>query len=332
LRLGETRILVTGGAGFLGSHLCERLLEHGANVICVDNFFTGTRRNIDHLLDHHGFELIRHDVTFPLYVEVDQIYNLACPASPIHYQHDPVQTTKTSVHGAINMLGLAKRLRAKILQASTSEVYGDPSVHPQTEEYWGNVNPVGPRSCYDEGKRCAETLFFDYWRQNKLRIKVARIFNTYGPRMHPNDGRVVSNFVVQALLGRDITVFGDGLQTRSFCYVDDLIDGIIRLMNTSDDVTGPINLGNPKEFTMLELASKVIELTGSRSRIVHRPRPQDDPRQRRPEISRANDALKWAPRIALHDGLVRTIEYFEKLLTDEAIRPLIALESQGTEA
>jgi UDP-glucuronate decarboxylase len=328
----ETRILVTGGAGFLGSHLCERLLEHGASVICVDNFFTGTRRNIDHLLDHHGFELIRHDVTFPLYVEVDQIYNLACPASPIHYQHDPVQTTKTSVHGAINMLGLAKRLRAKILQASTSEVYGDPSVHPQTEEYWGNVNPVGPRSCYDEGKRCAETLFFDYWRQNKLRIKVARIFSTYGPRMHPNDGRVVSNFVVQALLGRDITVFGDGLQTRSFCYVDDLIDGIIRLMNTSDDVTGPINLGNPKEFTMLELASKVIELTGSRSRIVHRPRPQDDPRQRRPEISRANDALKWAPRIALHDGLVRTIEYFEKLLTDEAIRPLIALESQGTEA
>jgi UDP-glucuronate decarboxylase len=328
----ETRILVTGGAGFLGSHLCERLLEHGASVICVDNFFTGTRRNIDHLLDHHGFELIRHDVTFPLYVEVDQIYNLACPASPIHYQRDPVQTTKTSVHGAINMLGLAKRLHAKILQASTSEVYGDPSVHPQTEEYWGNVNPVGPRSCYDEGKRCAETLFFDYWRQNKLRIKVARIFNTYGPRMHPNDGRVVSNFVVQALLGRDITVFGDGLQTRSFCYVDDLIDGLIRLMSTSDDVTGPINLGNPKEFTMLELASKVIELTDSRSRIVHRPRPQDDPRQRRPEISRANDALKWAPRISLHDGLVRTIEYFEKLLTDEAIRPLIALDSQGTEA
>jgi UDP-glucuronate decarboxylase len=328
----ETRILVTGGAGFLGSHLCERLLEHGASVICVDNFFTGTRRNIDHLLDHHGFELIRHDVTFPLYVEVDQIYNLACPASPIHYQRDPVQTTKTSVHGAINMLGLAKRLHAKILQASTSEVYGDPSVHPQTEEYWGNVNPVGPRSCYDEGKRCAETLFFDYWRQNKLRIKVARIFNTYGPRMHPNDGRVVSNFVVQALLGRDITVFGDGLQTRSFCYVDDLIDGLIRLMSTSDDVTGPINLGNPKEFTMLELASKVIELTDSRSRIVHRPRPQDDPRQRRPEISRANDALKWVPRISLHDGLVRTIEYFEKLLTDEAIRPLIALESQDTEA
>jgi UDP-glucuronate decarboxylase len=328
----ETRILVTGGAGFLGSHLCERLLEHGASVICVDNFFTGTRRNIDHLLDHHGFELIRHDVTFPLYVEVDQIYNLACPASPIHYQRDPVQTTKTSVHGAINMLGLAKRLHAKILQASTSEVYGDPSVHPQTEEYWGNVNPVGPRSCYDEGKRCAETLFFDYWRQNKLRIKVARIFNTYGPRMHPNDGRVVSNFVVQALLGRDITVFGDGLQTRSFCYVDDLIDGLIRLMSTSDDVTGPINLGNPKEFTMLELASKVIELTDSRSRIVHRPRPQDDPRQRRPEISRANDALKWVPRISLHVGLVRTIEYFEKLLTDEAIRPLIALESQDTEA
>jgi len=328
----ETRILVTGGAGFLGSHLCERLLGHGASVICVDNFFTGTRRNIDHLLDHHDFELIRHDVTFPLYVEVDQIYNLACPASPVHYQRDPVQTTKTSVHGAINMLGLAKRVGAKILQASTSEVYGDPSVHPQTEEYWGNVNPVGPRSCYDEGKRCAETLFFDYWRQNMLRIKVARIFNTYGPRMHPNDGRVVSNFVVQALLGRDITVFGDGLQTRSFCYVDDLIDGLIRLMNTSDEVTGPINIGNPKEFTMLELASKVIELTGSRSRIVHRPRPQDDPRQRRPEISKANDLLKWAPRTELHGGLVRTIEYFEKLLTDEAIRPLIALEAQSTDA
>jgi UDP-glucuronate decarboxylase len=326
----ETRILVTGGAGFLGSHLCERLLAHGASVICVDNFFTGTRRNIDHLLDHHDFEIIRHDVTFPLYVEVDQIYNLACPASPIHYQHDPVQTTKTSVHGAINMLGLAKRLRAKILQASTSEVYGDPSVHPQTEEYWGNVNPVGPRSCYDEGKRCAETLFFDYWRQNKLRIKVARIFNTYGPRMHPNDGRVVSNFIVQALLGRDITVYGDGLQTRSFCYVDDLVDGLIRLMNTPDEVTGPINIGNPKEFTMLELANKVIELTGSRSRIVHRPRPQDDPRQRRPEISKANDILKWTPRTELHDGLVRTIGYFEKLLTDEAIRP--ALEAQGTEA
>jgi UDP-glucuronate decarboxylase len=322
----ETRVLVTGGAGFLGSHLCERLIAEGASVICADNYFTGTRRNIDGLLDHHRFELIRHDVTFPLYVEVDQIYNLACPASPVHYQHDPVQTTKTSVHGAINMLGLAKRLRAKILQASTSEVYGDPAVHPQTEDYWGHVNPIGPRSCYDEGKRCAETLFFDYWRQHKLRIKVARIFNTYGPRMHPNDGRVVSNFIVQALLGRDITVFGDGLQTRSFCYVDDLIDGLIRLMNTTDEVTGPINIGNPKEFTMLELASIVIELTGSRSRIVHRPRPQDDPRQRRPDISKADDALSWAPQTALRDGLVRTIQYFEKLLSDEAIRPHIIHE------
>jgi UDP-glucuronate decarboxylase len=323
----ETRILVTGGAGFLGSHLCERLLAEGASIICVDNFFTGTRRNIDRLLDHHRFELIRHDVTFPLYLEVDQIFNLACPASPVHYQHDPVQTTKTSVHGAINMLGLAKRLRAKILQASTSEVYGDPSVHPQTEDYWGNVNPVGPRSCYDEGKRCAETLFFDYWRQHKLRIKVARIFNTYGPRMHPNDGRVVSNFIVQALLGRDITVFGDGLQTRSFCYVDDLIDGLIRMMATSDDVTGPINLGNPNEFTMLELASEVIKLTGSRSRIIHRPKPQDDPRQRRPDISKAKDTLAWGPRVALHDGLIRTIKYFEQLLGDEAIRPLIAQDA-----
>ena len=327
----EERVLVTGGAGFLGSHLCERLLKAGANVICADNYFTGTRRNIDAMLDRHRFELIRHDVTFPLYVEVDQIYNLACPASPIHYQHDPVQTTKTSVHGAINMLGLAKRLRAKILQASTSEVYGDPSVHPQREDYWGNVNPVGPRSCYDEGKRCAETLFFDYWRQHKLRIKVARIFNTYGPRMHPNDGRVVSNFIVQALLGRDITVFGDGMQTRSFCYVDDLIDGLIRLMNTADDVIGPINIGNPKEFSMLELASLVIEMTGSRSRIVHRPRPQDDPRQRRPDISKAHDILGWAPQTALRDGLIRTIAYFEDLLKDEAIRPFIVHE-QGAEA
>ena len=263
----ETRVLVTGGAGFLGSHLCERLIEEGASVVCADNFFTGARRNLDGILDHHRFELLRHDVTFPLYIEVDQIFNLACPASPVHYQHDPVQTTKTSVHGAINMLGLAKRLRAKILQASTSEVYGDPHIHPQTEDYWGHVNPIGPRSCYDEGKRCAETLFFDYWRQHGLRIKVARIFNTYGPRMHPNDGRVVSNFIVQALLGRDITVFGDGLQTRSFCYVDDLIDGLVRLMDTADNVTGPINIGNPKEFTMLELASLVIELTGSRSRV-----------------------------------------------------------------
>jgi UDP-glucuronate decarboxylase len=324
----ETRVLVTGGAGFLGSHLCERLLERGSTVICVDSFFTGTRRNIHHLFDNRGFELVRHDVTFPLYVEVDQIYNMACPASPIHYQHDPVQTTKTSVHGAINMLGLAKRLRAKILQASTSEVYGDPVEHPQTEEYWGNVNPVGPRSCYDEGKRCAETLFFDYWRQHRLRIKVARIFNTYGPRMHPNDGRVVSNFIVQALLGRDITVFGDGLQTRSFCYVDDLIDALIRLMDTADDLTGPINIGNPKEFTILDLASMVIEQTGSRSRIVHRPRPQDDPRQRRPDISRANDALGWTPHTPLSAGLSRTIAYFDELLRDDSIRPFIVHGSQ----
>jgi UDP-glucuronate decarboxylase len=328
----ETRVLVTGGAGFLGSHLCDRLLNGGASVLCVDNYFTGSRRNIDHLLDHHGFELIRHDVTFPLYVEVDQIFNLACPASPIHYQHDPVQTTKTSVHGAINMLGLAKRLRAKILQASTSEVYGDPQVHPQTEDYCGHVNPIGPRSCYDEGKRCAETLFFDYWRQHRLRIKVARIFNTYGPRMHPNDGRVVSNFIVQALLGRDITIFGDGQQTRSFCYVDDMIDALVRLMNTADDVTGPINIGNPNEFTMLELASMVVELTASRSRIVHRPLPQDDPRQRRPDISKANDALGWAPQTALHDGLKRTIAYFEGLLRDDAVRPLIVHEAQSAEA
>jgi UDP-glucuronate decarboxylase len=322
----ETRVLVTGGAGFLGSHLCRRLLNQGASVVCVDNYFTGTRRNIEDLLDHHRFELIRHDVTFPLYIEVDQIYNLACPASPIHYRHDPVQTTKTSVHGAINMLGLAKRLRAKILQASTSEVYGDPSVHPQNEDYWGHVNPIGPRSCYDEGKRCAETLFFDYWRQHRLRIKVARIFNTYGPHMHPNDGRVVSNLIVQALMGRDITVFGDGLQTRSFCYVDDLIDGLMRLMSTPDDVVGPINIGNPKEFTILELASLVIEMTGSRSRIVHRELPQDDPRQRRPDISKANDILGWSPQTPLREGLVRTIEYFEGQLRDEAIRPYIIHE------
>ena len=320
----ETRVLITGGAGFLGSHLGERLLKQGANVICVDNYFTGTRRNIESMLDHHGFEVIRHDVTFPLYVEADQIYNLACPASPIHYQHDPVQTTKTSVHGAINMLGLAKRLRAKILQASTSEIYGDPNVHPQSEDYWGHVNPIGPRSCYDEGKRCAETLFFDYWRQHKLPIKVARIFNTYGPRMHPNDGRVVSNFIIQALLGRDITVFGDGLQTRSFCYVDDLVDGLMRLMNTPNAVIGPINLGNPKEFTILELASLVIESTGSRSRIVHRPRPQDDPRQRRPDISKANDLLAWAPKIELKEGLSRTIRYFEDLLSADTVKASIA--------
>jgi UDP-glucuronate decarboxylase len=319
----ETRVLVTGGAGFLGSHLCERLLAQGANVICVDNFFTGTRRNIEALLDDHRFELMRHDVTFPLYVEVDQIFNMACPASPVHYQHDPVQTTKTSIHGAINMLGLAKRLKAKILQASTSEVYGDPDIHPQTESYWGHVNPIGPRSCYDEGKRCAETLFFDYRRQHKLRVKVARIFNTYGPRMHPNDGRVVSNFIVQALLGRDITVFGDGLQTRSFCYVDDLIDGLLRLMGTADEVTGPINLGNPREFTIAELAASVIELTGSRSRVVHRPLPQDDPRQRSPDIAKARDALGWRPWTELADGLMRTIEYFEVLLRDDQIRRLV---------
>jgi UDP-glucuronate decarboxylase len=325
----ETRVLVTGGAGFLGSHLCERLLTEGANVICVDNFFTGARRNIEQLLDHQRFELLRHDVTFPLYVEVDRIYNLACPASPIHYQHDPVQTTKTSVHGAINMLGLAKRLRAIILQASTSEVYGDPSVHPQTEDYWGHVNPIGPRSCYDEGKRCAETLFFDYWRQHKLRIKVARIFNTYGPRMHPNDGRVVSNFIVQALLGRDITIYGDGAQTRSFCYVDDLIDGLVRLMKTTDSVTGPINIGNPEEFSILKLASTVINLTGSRSRVVHRPQVQDDPRQRQPDISKAQDVMSWSPGTPLKEGLIRTIAYFEQLLSDRSLRELVARDAPG---
>jgi UDP-glucuronate decarboxylase len=324
----ETRILVTGGAGFLGSHLCERLLSDGADILCLDNFFTGARRNIEHLLEHKRFELIRHDVTFPLYVEVDQIYNLACPASPIHYQHDPVQTTKTSVHGAINMLGLAKRLRAKILQASTSEVYGDPSIHPQTEEYWGNVNPIGPRSCYDEGKRCAETLFFDYWRQHKLRIKVARIFNTYGPRMHPNDGRVVSNFIVQALLGRDITVYGDGTQTRAFCYVDDLIDGLVRLMNSRDDLVGPINIGNPQEFTILELANAVIGLTGSQSKVVYRPLPEDDPRQRRPDISKAQESLGWGPRTPLEEGLVKTIAYFETLLRLPHVREMLAIGKQ----
>jgi UDP-glucuronate decarboxylase len=315
----EKRILVTGGSGFLGSHLCERLLAEGANVICVDNFFSGTRGNIEHLLGHKRFELIRHDVTFPLYIEVDQIYNLACPASPVHYQRDPVQTTKTSVHGAINMLGLAKRVRATILQASTSEVYGDPSVHPQDEEYWGNVNPIGPRSCYDEGKRCAETLFFDYRRQHNLRIKVARIFNTYGPRMHPNDGRVVSNFIVQALLGRDITIYGEGAQTRSFCYVDDLIDGLMLLMATPDNVTGPINIGNPTEFTIRQLANQIIELTGSKSRVVQRPMPVDDPRQRRPDISKAQDVLRWAPGVALKAGLALTIEYFDALLKDGSI-------------
>ncbi len=299
----QRRLLVTGGAGFLGSHLCERLLAAGGDVLCIDNFFTGTRKNIEHLLDHKHFELARHDVTFPLYVEVDEIYNLACPASPIHYQRDPVQTTKTSVHGAINMLGLAKRVKAKILQASTSEVYGDPNVHPQHEEYWGHVNPTGPRSCYDEGKRCAETLFFDYWRQHNLRIKVARIFNTYGPRMHPNDGRVVSNFIIQALLDKDLTVYGDGTQTRSFCYVDDLVDGLIKLMATKDQVTGPINIGNPGEFSMLELAGTIIEMTGSRSRIVHRPLPENDPRQRRPDISRAQEVLSWKPRTASERGV-----------------------------
>jgi UDP-glucuronate decarboxylase len=325
----QSRILVTGGSGFLGSHLCERLLAQGANVLCVDNFFTGTRQNIEHLLDDKHFELVRHDVTFPFYVEVDEIYNLACPASPIHYQHDPVQTTKTSVHGAINMLGLAKRVKAKILQASTSEVYGDPNVHPQTEDYWGHVNPIGPRSCYDEGKRCAETLFFDYWRQHRLRIKVARIFNTYGPRMHPNDGRVVSNFIVQALLGRDITVYGDGTQTRSFCYVDDLIDGLMRLMATPDAVTGPINVGNPHEFSMLELAGLVIEMTGSRSKIVHRPLPENDPRQRRPDISRAQEKLSWAPKMQLKEGLISTIAYFESLLSQKGVREALAKDTVG---
>ena len=318
----QQRILVTGGAGFLGSHLCERLLAEGADVLCLDNFFTGDKRNIEPLIGRKMFELIRHDVTFPIYLEVDQIYNLACPASPIHYQHDPVQTTKTSVHGAINMLGLAKRVRARILQASTSEVYGDPNIHPQTEDYWGHVNPIGPRSCYDEGKRCAETLFFDYRRQHRMPIKVARIFNTYGPRMHPNDGRVVSNFIVQALLGRDITVYGDGAQTRSFCYVDDLIDGLVRLMATADAVTGPINIGNPAEFTIMQLAEKVIALTGARSKIVNKPLPENDPRQRQPNIERAREHLGWAPKTQLEEGLRKTIGYFEKLLTDEGLRAM----------
>jgi UDP-glucuronate decarboxylase len=308
------RILVTGGAGFVGSHLCDRLLATGAEVLCVDNYYTGSRQNVAQNLTNPRFELLRHDVTMPLYVEVDQIYNLACPASPVHYQFDPVQTTKTSVHGAINMLGLAKRVKAKILQASTSEVYGDPTIHPQVETYWGNVNPIGIRSCYDEGKRCAETLFFDYWRQHRLRIKVARIFNTYGPRMHPNDGRVVSNFIVQALKGEDITLYGDGNQTRSFCYVDDLVEGLIRLMNTGDDVTGPINLGNPVEFTMKQLADLVLELTGSRSGLVHRPLPSDDPRQRQPDITLAKQQLDWTPTAPLKVGLMKTIEYFDALL------------------
>ena len=308
------RILVTGGAGFLGSHLCERLLADGHDVICVDNFFTGTKDNIAHLLDNPYFELMRHDVTFPLYVEVDEIYNLACPASPIHYQYDPVQTTKTSVHGAINLLGLAKRVKAKIFQASTSEVYGDPTIHPQPEHYWGHVNPIGPRSCYDEGKRCAETLFFDYRRQHGLRIKVARIFNTYGPRMHPNDGRVVSNFIVQALRNQPITLYGDGSQTRSFCYVDDLIEGFVRLMNSPDDLAGPVNLGNPGEFTMIELAEAIRDLTGSRSLLIQEPLPQDDPRQRQPDITLARQHLGWEPQVPLREGLKPTIAYFENLL------------------
>lgn len=308
------RVLVTGGAGFLGSHLCDKLIAAGNDVLCVDNLFTGQRRNIEHLLENKRFDFMRHDVTFPLYVEVDEIYNLACPASPIHYQHDPVQTTKTSVMGAINMLGLAKRLKAKILQASTSEVYGDPSMHPQPEAYWGNVNPIGPRSCYDEGKRCAETLFFDYHRQHKLRIKVVRIFNTYGPRMHPQDGRVVSNFIMQALQGEPITIYGDGKQTRSFCYVDDLLDGFVRLMATGDEMTGPLNIGNPGEFTIRELAELVIELTDSKSKLEFRPAPEDDPKQRRPDITQAQGKMGWEPKVALRDGLVETIGYFRSLI------------------
>ena len=314
----DRRVLVTGGAGFIGSHLCERLLGRGDEVLCVDNFFTATRPNVSGLMLNSRFELVRHDVCFPLYVEVDKIYNLACPASPIHYQFDPVQTAKTSVHGAINMLGLAKRVKAKILQASTSEIYGDPTVHPQTEDYWGYVNPIGPRSCYDEGKRCAETLFFDYHRQHKLRIKVARIFNTYGPRMHPNDGRVVSNFIVQALRNNDITVYGDGMQTRSFCYVDDLVEGLIRLMETGDGVVGPVNLGNPDEFTIRQLAEIVVDITGSASKIVHRPLPTDDPKQRQPEISKAHELLGWRPTVPLRVGLTKTAAYFEGLLAREA--------------
>lgn len=321
----EKRVLVTGGAGFLGSHLCEKLVESGAHVICVDNFFTGAHQNVQELSGHPHFELIRHDVTFPLYVEVDEIYNLACPASPIHYQRDPVQTTKTSVIGAINMLGLAKRVKARIFQASTSEVYGDPQVHPQTENYWGHVNPVGSRSCYDEGKRCAETLFFDYRRQHNMPVKVCRIFNTYGPRMHPNDGRVVSSFIVQALTGREITVFGEGLQTRSFCYVDDLIRGFLTFMATPADVIGPINLGNPGEFTIIDLAQKVIKLTGSSSKIVHRPLPHDDPKQRQPDIAKARELLDWGPQVPLEDGLKRTIAYFDRLLADRRAREVAGL-------
>ena len=308
------RILVTGGAGFLGSHLCDRLLKEGHDVLCVDNFFTGSKTNIAHLMGNPYFEVMRHDVTFPLYVEVEQIYNLACPASPVHYQFDPVQTTKTSVHGAINMLGLAKRVKARIFQASTSEVYGDPAVHPQPESYWGSVNPIGPRSCYDEGKRCAETLFFDYHAQHNLDIKVVRIFNTYGPRMHPNDGRVVSNFIVQALKGEDITIYGDGSQTRSFCYVDDLIEGFVRMMGTEAGFTGPVNLGNPNEFSMLELAEKVLHLVGGKSKLVYQPLPIDDPRQRQPNIALAKEKLGWVPQVQLEDGLKETISYFRKTL------------------
>ena len=321
------RVLVTGGAGFIGSHLCERLVEAGADVLCVDNYFTGRRENVSHLQGHPRFELLRHDVTFPLYVEVGQIYNLACPASPVHYQFDPVQTTKTSVHGAINMLGLAKRVRARILQASTSEVYGDPEVHPQPEEYWGRVNPIGVRSCYDEGKRCAETLFFDYWRQHALKIKVVRIFNTYGPRMQMNDGRVVSNFIVQALRGDDITIYGDGRQTRSFCYVDDLVEGLLRMMLTPDNITGPINIGNPGEFSMLELAEAVLQLSGSRSRIAFKPLPADDPRQRKPDISAAQRELGWEPTVQLRDGLRETIAYFRRLMDLAPAGPRIHLPS-----
>ena len=313
------RVLVTGGAGFIGSFLCDALLARGQEVLCVDNFFTSSRHNVEHLLDHKCFEMMRHDVTFPLYVEVDQIYNLACPASPIHYQRDPVQTTKTSVHGAINMLGLAKRLKAKILQASTSEVYGDPIEHPQTESYWGNVNPIGTRACYDEGKRCAETLFFDYHRQHNLKIKVARIFNTYGPRMHPNDGRVVSNFIMQSLRNEPITIYGSGNQTRSFCYIDDLVDGLLRLMDSPDDITGPINLGNPSEFTIRELAEKIIDLSGSRSQITFCPLPADDPMQRKPDISQAQSTLDWAPKIPLEKGLLKTIIYFEQLFRNSLL-------------
>ena len=310
----EKQILITGGAGFIGSHLCENLLEGGSDVLCVDNFFTGDKRNISHLLENHRFELMRHDVTFPLYVEVNQIYNMACPASPIHYQYDPVQTTKTSVHGAINMLGLAKRLDIKILQASTSEVYGDPTQHPQKESYWGNVNPIGPRSCYDEGKRCAETLFFDYFRQHNLHIKVGRIFNTYGPRMRPDDGRVISNFIVQALQEKDITIYGDGSQTRSFCYVDDLIEAIIKLMNTEKEFTGPVNMGNPYEFSILELAEIIIDLTNSKSKLIFNDLPQDDPKQRQPDITLAKEKLNWEPKIQLKEGLTKTIKYFDEIL------------------